>query len=54
MQGSVRAAFYWTSGATRNIHTGAFMQDILETTWPSENEVIGKTCDIPKRLDCSF
>lgn len=36
MQGSVGAAFYWTSG--RNTHTAAFMQGILETAWPSENE----------------
>lgn len=52
MQGSVGAAFYWTSG--RNIHTAAFMQGILETTWPSEKELIGKTRGFPKRLGCSL
>lgn len=49
------AVLYWASGAAFGtlFHTGAFMQNILETTRPSENELIGKTSDIVKRPDCS-
>lgn len=42
------AAFYCTSGAALRtfFHSGAFMQTILESTWPSKNEVIGKTSNL--------